>query len=82
MSLGTKNFWIRNDPLLVWDSKKNRQHNSDSGLFHLDWATHQLSIICYLSDCDLDSTHTVYIPKTHKKMWYQYEFTNQKNLLL
>jgi len=76
--LGTKNFWIRNDPVLVWDSKKHRQSNSDSGFFHLDYATHQLSIICYLEDCDLNSTHTVFIPKTHKKFWYQYEFTNKK----
>ena len=70
---GNPSFWIRNDPVLMFDSVESRTEQHGSKFFHIDWATHQLSIMIMLSDCTMQSTRTTCLSGTNKRMWPEYD---------
>jgi hypothetical protein len=71
---GTNLFWIRSDPALIFDQEESRKEFHGQRDFHLDHATHQLSMMIFLNDCDSRSTRTTLIPGTQKRLWPEYDF--------
>ena len=71
--LGSSNFWVRNLPVLRYDSKKHRKQIYDQKFFHLDHGTRQLSMILLLNPTSNKSTCTEIIPRTNKSPRFGYE---------
>ena len=71
--LGSSNFWVRNPPILRYDSKKHRKKLYDQKYFHLDHGARQLNMILILNQTTQKSTCTEIIPRTNKSPRFGYE---------
>ena len=77
--LGSSHFWVRNLPVLRYDSKKHRKTLHRQKFFHLDHGTRQLSMILLLNPTSDKSTCTEIIPKTNKSPRFGYELSPRDN---
>ena len=76
---GSSNFWVRNLPVIVYDSKKHRKKQYGTKYFHLDHGTRQLSIAVLLNSTSDKSTCTEIIPGTNKSARFGYELSPREN---
>tara|TARA_B100000242_G_C43039114_1_gene484647 strand:+ start:1314 stop:2207 length:894 start_codon:yes stop_codon:yes gene_type:complete len=72
--LGSKNFWIRNGPMIMSDHKKIKTKKNAVNYYHIDLAMHQLGFIVLLKSTNEDSTCTQVIPRTHRSYRLNFEF--------
>ena len=77
--LGSSNFWVRNLPVLRYDSENHRKKIYNQNFFHLDHGTRQLSIILLLNQTSEKSTCTEIIPRTNKSARFGYELSLREN---
>ena len=77
--LGSKNFWIRNGPMIMSDHHEIKTNKHSVNYYHLDLGMRQLGFIVLLQPTDENSTCTQVIPKTHNSPRFEFEFYDERH---